>query len=102
MRSYHSQLSVDTHHVITDIKAYTADGKDNQHLEDITKRLKQRLWKNGLLWEDVLADTYCFLERIGIKSYIPPHGTYKGGPEGFIYNKVEDHYLCPQGNYGYY
>ena len=103
--NYHSQLSVDTaHHVITDIKAYTADGKDNQHLEDITKRLKQRLWKNGLLWEDVLADTgyssgenYAFLERIGIKSYIPPHGTYKGGPEGFIYNKEEDHYLCPQG-----
>ena len=58
IKNSHSQLSVDTaHHVITDIKAYTADGKDNQHLEDITKRLKQRLWKNGLLWEDVLADT---------------------------------------------
>lgn len=103
--NYHSQLSVDTaHHVITDIKAYTADGKDNQHLEDITLRLKQRLWQNGLLCEAVLADTsyssgenYAFLEQIGIKSYIPPHGTYKGGPEGFTYNKQEDHYLCPQG-----
>ena len=103
--NYHSQLSVDTaHHVITDINAYTADGKDNQHLEHITFRLKQRLCKNGLLWEAVLADTgyssgenYSFLEQIGIKSYIPPHGTYKGGPEGFTYNKVEDYYLCPQG-----
>ena len=43
-------IGVDTaHHVITDIKAYTADDKDNQHLEDITKRLKQRLWKNGYM-----------------------------------------------------
>ena len=103
--NYHSQLSVDSaHHVITDIKAYTAEGKDNQHLKDIALRLKKRLWNNALLWEDILADTgyssgenYAFLEQIGIQSYIPPHGTYKGGPEGFIYNKTQDHYLCPQG-----
>ena len=32
-----SQLSVDTvHHVISDIKAYHADKKDNQYLQDIT------------------------------------------------------------------
>ena len=43
--NYLSQLSVDTgHHVITDIKAYHADGKDNQQLPDIVKRVKRRLW----------------------------------------------------------
>ena len=103
--NYLSQLSVDTaHHVITDIGAYHADKKDNQCLQDITLRLKKRLNQSGLLWHNLLADTgysdgvnYAFLEQIGIKSYIPPHGTYKGGPQGFVYNKEKDHYLCPQG-----
>ena len=40
--NYSSQLTVDTgHHVITDIKAYHADGKDSQHLEDIVLRTKK-------------------------------------------------------------
>ncbi|WP_282074113.1 IS1182 family transposase [Polaribacter atrinae] len=101
--NYSSQLSVDTaNHVITDIKAYHADGKDSQYLEDIVERLQARLWKQGFRLENVLADTgyssgevYAFLEQRGIKSYIPPHGTYKGGPEGFEYIKSEDHYICP-------
>jgi len=101
--NYSSQLSVDTgHHVITDIKAYHADGKDNQYLEDIVNRLDQRLWKLGFKFENVLADTgyssgenYAYLERKGITGYIPPHGTYKGGPEGFQYIKDKDHYICP-------
>lgn len=100
-----SQLSVDTgHHVITDIKAYHADKKDNQYLQDITKRLKTRLHKQGLIWRNCVADTgyssgenYAFLERESLESFIPPHGTYKGGPENFDYNKLEDHYVCPQG-----
>ena len=103
--NYMSQLSVDTaHHVITDIKAYHADKKDNQYLQDITKRLKSRLHKHGFIWRNCVADTgyssgenYAFLEAEGLASFIPPHGTYKGGPEGFIYNKAEDHYVCPQG-----
>jgi len=33
-----------------------------------------------------------------LTSFIPPHGTYKGCPEGFRYDKEEDHYVCPQGN----
>lgn len=101
--NYSSQLSVDTaHHVITDIKAYHADGKDSQHLKDIVERVRKRLWKSGFLLENVLADTgyssgevYAYLEDTKIKSYIPPHGTYKGGPEEFEYIKSEDHYLCP-------
>ena len=103
--NYLSQLSVDTaYHVITDIRAYHADGKDNQQLQDITKRLKKRLWQQGLHWENCVADTgyssgenYAFLEGQGLKSFIPPHGTYKGGPVNFIYSEGEDYYLCPQG-----
>ncbi len=103
--NYMSQLSVDTaHHVITDIWAYHADKKDNQYLEDIIGRLQPRLYKQGLLWRNCVADTgyssgenYAFLEQIGLESYIPPHGTYKGGPDGFVYKKEHDYYLCPQG-----
>ena len=103
--NYLSQLSVDTaHHVITDIKAYHADGKDNQQLQDIVRRLQRRLWRQGLVFENCVADTgyssgenYAFLEDSGIKSFIPPHGTYKGGPDGFEYIETADHYLCPQG-----
>ena len=102
---YLSQPSVDTaHHVITDIRAYHADGKDNQQLPDIVKRLQRRLWKEGLLWEDCVADTgyssgenYAFLEGRNLKSLIPPHGTYKGGPLGFTYVEGPDHYLYPKG-----
>jgi len=103
--NYCSQLSVDTgHHVITYIKAYHADGKDNQQLPDITKRLQRRLWKSGFVWENCVADTgyssgenYALLEEMGLKSFIPPHGTYKGGPNGFVYDEQQDHYVCPQG-----
>jgi hypothetical protein len=62
------------------------------------------LHKQGLLWHNLLADTgyssgenYAFLEQEGLRSFIPPHGTYKGGPEGFDYNDEQDHYVCPQG-----
>jgi Transposase DDE domain len=100
-----SQLSVDTaHHVITDIRAYHADKKDNQYLQDITKRLKPRLLQQGLIWRNCVADTgyssgenYAFLEAQGLESYIPPHGTYKGGPEGFEYHKEGDYWLCKNG-----
>ena len=76
--NYMSQLSVDTgHHVITDIKAYHADKKDNQYLQDISNRLQKRLWKSGFVWENRVADTgyssgenYAFLEAKGIKSYL--------------------------------
>lgn len=103
--NYLSQMAVDTEsHVITDIQAYHADGKDNQQLQDISNRLKLRLWKQGFYWKRILADTgyssgenYAYLEEKGIESYIPPHGTYKGGPEGFTYNEEGDYFTCPQG-----
>ena len=103
--NYQSQLAVDTaHHVISYIGADYADLKDNQSLPDVVKKLKSRLRREGLEWENVLADTayssgvnYAFLERENIASYIPPHGTYKGGPEGFTYHKEGDYWQCPQG-----
>jgi len=103
--NYSGQLSVDTaHHVISDVGSYHADGKDSQYLRDIVDCLSQRLWQSGLQLENVLADTgfssgenYAYLERKGIKSYIPPHGTYKGGPDGFTYIKEQDHYIFPRG-----
>ena len=103
--NYLSQLTVDTNqHVITDIKAYHADGKDNQQLPAIVKRVKRRLWNAGLLWENCIADTgyssgdnYAFLEKNQLKSFIPPHGTYKGGPAGFTHIQAGNYWLCPEG-----
>jgi len=103
--NYQSQLAVDTaNHVITYIGASFADLKDNQCLPDIIAKLKPRLLKQGLFMENVLADTgyssgqnYAFLEREKLTSYIPPHGTYKGGPDGFTYDSQEDAWVCSQG-----
>ena len=102
--NYLSQLSVDTaHHVISFIGAYHADKKDNQYVSDITEKLKLRLQSQGLLWRNFVADTgyssgenYAYLESEGLVSYIPPHGTYKGGPEGFTYVEEGDYWICPE------
>lgn len=103
--NYTSQMAVDTsHHVITHIGAEHADKKDSQCITTIVEKLQNRLSDNGLLWRNFVADTgyssgdmYAYLEQKGITSYIPPHGTYKGGPEGFEYQKEGDYWLCPQG-----
>lgn len=96
-------MAVDTaHHVITHIHADYADKKDSQCLQAMTLELNDRLTMLGLTWQELAADAgfssgenYAFLEQLGLTSYIPPHGTYKGGPEGFIYNKEKDYWLCP-------
>lgn len=100
-----SQMAVDTaQHVISHVHADFADKKDSQCLQAIYYPLQQRLLNNGLIWENLPADTgYCsgenlaFLEQKGIDSFIPPHGTYKGGPEGFSYHKDGDYWECPEG-----
>ena len=102
--NYQSQMAVDTaHHVISHIGADYADLKDNQILPSIIKKLKPRLESHELLWENLLADTgyssgenYALLEKENLKSYIPPHGTYKGGPDGFTYHKEGDYWTCSQ------
>ena len=103
--NYHGNISVDTaRHVITDAKVYHADRVDSTNLQDVTLRLKKRLLKEGLMWRNVLADAgyssgenYAFLEKQNLVSYIPPHGTYKGGPKGFTHITDGNYWLCPQG-----
>jgi hypothetical protein len=102
---YLAQLAVDAaHHTITHVQADFADKKDNQCLPELLNGLTQRLHALSLGCSTVLADAgyssgenYSLLEQQGITAFIPPHGTYKGGPEGFSYNKEEDYWLCPQG-----
>lgn len=103
--NYTSQLAVDTaEHVITDISAHHADKKDSQDLIEITGRLQKRLSSQGLSMSNVLADTnyssgenYDYLAGQGLTAYIPPPGSYKGGPEGFVHDPKEDCYICPNG-----
>jgi len=102
---YLLQLSVDTsRHVITHAHADLADRKDNQCLPALLKKLLPRLQHLGFRCTALLADAgyssgenYALLEQEGIRAYIPPHGTYKGGPQGFAYNREEDYWLCPWG-----
>lgn len=101
--NYHAQVAVDTsHHVITSMQADFADKHDSRSLVGIVDPLVIRLKKQGLKVENILADTgyssgenYADMEKRGIHAYIPPHGTYKGGPDGFNYHKEGDYYQCP-------
>lgn len=103
--NYHTQLAVDTsHHVITSINADFADKHDSRSLIGIVDPLNRRLKKLGLKMENVLADAgyssgsnYADLEQRGLNAYIPPHGTFKGGPDDFIYHEDEDYYECRNG-----
>lgn len=101
--NYHAQMAVDTsHHVITFMEADFADKHDSRSLIGVVDPLVRRLSKQGLKVENILADAgyssgdnYADMELRGLNAYIPPHGTFKGGPDGFIHHKDEDYYLCP-------
>ena len=103
--NYHAQVAVDTaNHVITSIEADFADKHDSRSLIGIVDPLIRRLGRQGLQVKNILADAgyssgenYAELEARGLFGYIPPHGTFKGGPDGFVHNKEEDYYLCPNG-----
>jgi transposase len=102
--NYLAQTSVDTsHHVITHIEAFHADKKDSQCLPKILEGLKENLNTEGLIIEQVLADTgyssgaaLKALEQHNITGYIPNFGKYKPEREGFTYHKEGDYYTCPQ------
>ena len=104
---YLSNLSVDTaNHVITNIQADFADKKDSRYLQSIIENTSKRLDKFGLHMDSVLADTgfssgenYKKLEESGIRAYIPAHGQYQGGREGFSYETNEDRWKCPNNKY---
>jgi len=102
--SKQSQTSVDTeHHVITYIEAYHADKKDSQCLPDVIKGLKENFAPEGIIVEQVIADTgyssgqaLKTLEEHNITGYIPNFGQYKHEREGFTYHKEGDYYACQQ------
>ncbi|MCM4161923.1 IS1182 family transposase, partial [Antarcticibacterium sp. W02-3] len=55
--NYLCNIAVDTRtNVITDVQAYHADKKDTKYLQDTARRLNRRLRREGLIWENVLAD----------------------------------------------
>jgi transposase len=101
--NYYAQMAVDTdHQIITQIQADLAHKKDNQYLQSLVQNTIENLEGHGVLIENILADAgyssgenYAWLEQQNLKSYIPPHGTYKGGPEGFIYKQEGDYWVCP-------
>lgn len=103
--NYHGNITVDTsYNIISDVQAYHADRVDSKNLEDIVNRTRNRLNQSGLYWTILLADAgyssgknYHFLEQNHLISYIPKHGTFKGGPQGFSFVKEQNYWLCPQG-----
>jgi transposase len=104
---YLSNMSVDTaNHVITNIQADFADKKDSRYLQSIVNNTSKRLNKFGFHIENVLADAgfssgenYKKLEESGIRAFIPVHGQFEGGREGFIYDKENDRWKCPNNRY---
>jgi len=103
--NYQAQMAVDTaHHVITFIQADFADKHDSRSLIGIVDPLVRRLKTHELKVENILADAgyssgdnYADMESRGLNAYIPPHGTFKGGPDHFVYHKDGDYYQCLNG-----
>ncbi|WP_439882403.1 IS1182 family transposase [Pontibacter sp. MBLB2868] len=101
---YLLQLAVDTgSHVITHAQADHADRKDSLCLPTLLGSLTSRLQLLSLSCSTLLADAgyssgenYALLEQQGVTAFIPPHGTYKGGPAGFTYEREGDYWRCPQ------
>lgn len=103
--NYLAQTSVDTaSHVITHIHADYADKRDSQCLPKVLDGLQENLGTEGLLIDEVLADTAYSsgtalkaLEEKQITGYIPNTGKYKAEREGFTYHAQGDYYTCSQG-----
>ena len=105
--NYLGQVSTDTaHHVITNIEAHHADKKDSQCLPQVLENTIDNLHHEGLIVEEVLADTSYSsgealkaLEEKNITGYIPNFGQYKPDRPGFTYDKELDRYTCKQGKH---
>jgi transposase len=103
--NYLAQVSVDTSgHVITNIDVHHADKSDNQCFEEVLQQTQRNLQANGLIIEEVLADTNYssgaalqYLDDNNIEGYIPNKSGYKIEREGFTYNSDKDEYTCSQG-----
>lgn len=105
--NYLGQVSVDTEcHVITNIKAFTADKRDSQCLKEVVEGTIENLKAGDLLLEEIIADTNYSsteslqaLEELKVAGYIPNFGHFKSNRKGFIYEKENDRYVCSQGKY---
>ncbi|HEX8332693.1 MAG TPA: IS1182 family transposase [Segetibacter sp.] len=105
--NYLGQVSTDTaHHVITNIEAHHADKKDSQCLATVLTNTINNLHCQGLVVEEILADTgyssgeaLKALDEENIVGYIPNFGQYKPTREGFIYDKEHDRYTCTKGKH---
>lgn len=104
---YMSSMSVDaSSHVITHMRANYADHKDSLNLVDLVRQTQNRLKKNQLRMDTLLADAgysngenYKYLEDQNIEAYIPLHGQYEGTRKGFTYEPDQDRWRCSQGKY---
>jgi transposase len=100
--NYLGQVAVDTaSHVITCVKAYSADMRDSQCLPSMLIHIKQNLKQNDTGLFEVVADTNYSsgtalktLQAMGITGYIPNTGRFIYQKDGFTYNAREDHYVC--------
>jgi len=101
--NYLGEVSVDTaSHMITHIQAFTADKRDSQYLPEVIENVIETLGENGLIVEEVVADTgfssgeaLKSLEENKITGYIPNRPQFVYERPGFIYNSEEDYYTCP-------
>jgi transposase len=103
--NYLAQVSVDTaSHVITNIEAHLADKRDSECLNEVVSGAVENLQPQGLIVEEVLADTNYssgealqYLEDNHITGYIPNLGQYKAKREGFNYDQENDCFICSKG-----
>ena len=101
--NYLGEVSVDTaSHMITHIQAFTADKRDSQCLPAVIENVIENLGENGLIVEEVVADTgfssgeaLKSLEENKITGYIPNRPQFVYERPGFIYNSEGDYYTCP-------
>lgn len=103
--NYLGQVAVDTaSHVITCVKAYSADMRDSQCLPSMLIHIKQNLKHNDTGLFEIIADTNYSsgtalktLQAMGITGYIPNTGQFKYEKEEFIYHPEGDYYECRNG-----
>src|SRR6187402_321531 len=101
--NYLGQVSVDTgSQVITGVQAFTADRTDGNCLPEMLETLIGNLGGNGLIIDEMLADTgfstgvaLKALEDNKIKGYIPNRPQFISDRPGFTYNEEGDFYTCP-------
>lgn len=107
--NYLAQVSVDTqNHVVTHIQAFHADKGDGQCLPEVLDKIIDNLKENGLEVAEVFADAGYSSEAAlqaltdnNIDGYIPNRSgnRTRDDREGFIYDRENDRYTCPQGKY---